>query len=363
MSHTLISGPHTLARRTVSMTMAWVMLALLPATLWGLYLFGWPAINLFALTLASACLFEAGALALSGRMVRPALMDGSALLTAWLLALSLPPWAPWWVGVLGSFLAIVVGKQVFGGLGQNLFNPAMVARVALLISFPLQMTLWVGPQPLFSDSAPGFIQGLAITFGGAAVDGYSGATLLGQVKTDFTLGKGLSESLPQGVDGFALSLGLSGGSLGETSALLLLAGGVVLAIIGVIGWTIPLAVLGSVALLAATFHGLDPERYPGPAYHLLSGGLVMAAFFIATDMVTSPNTRVGQLIFGGGCGALIYVIRTWAGYPEGVAFAVLLMNALTPLLDYYLKPRIYGRLRNGDPLPKESGRKAGEGQA
>jgi len=350
MSNTLISGPHTLANATVTRTMLWVMIALTPATLWGLYLFGWPAIHLFALTLASALLFEAGCLYLAGKPVRATLFDGSALLTAWLLAMSLPPWAPWWVGVLGSFLAIVVGKQVFGGLGHNLFNPAMVARVALLVSFPLQLTTWVLPAPLFSNGAPGFLEGLAITYGNLAVDGHTGASMLGQVKTDFTTGKLLSEILPQGVDQAALLLGTGLGSLGETSALLILAGGVLLVALGIISWTIPLSMLGAVALLALLFNTLAPEHYPGLDFHLLSGGLMLGAFFIATDMVTSPNTWFGQLLFGAGCGVLVYVIRTWGGYPEGVAFAVLLMNAMTPLIDHYLRPRIFGRDRKGQPL-------------
>jgi len=354
MSHTLISGPHTLAGSTVSRTMLWVMLALTPTTLWGLYLFGWPAINLFALSLASALLFEAACLYLAGRPLALTLFDGSALLTAWLLALSLPPWAPWWVAVLGSFLAIVVGKQVFGGLGHNLFNPAMVARVALLVSFPLQLTTWVVPAPLFGEAAPGFAEGLAITFGNLAFDAHTGASLLGQVKTEFTTGKLLGEILPEGLDPGALLLGRAagspGGSLGESAALLVLAGGVLLLALGIIRWTIPLSMLGTVALLAGLFHAVDPQHYPGISYHLFSGALLLGAFFIATDLVTSPNSAPGQLLFGAGCGLLVFVIRTFGGYPEGVAFAVLLMNALTPLIDHYLKPRIFGRDRRGRPL-------------
>ncbi len=359
MANTLISGPHTLASATVSRTMLWVMLALTPATLWGLYLFGWPAINLFLITVVAALLFEAGCLRLAGKSVKAGLFDGSALLTAWLLAMSLPPWAPWWIGVLGSFLAIVVGKQVFGGLGHNLFNPAMVARVALLVSFPLQMTLWTQPIPLLSAQAPGFIDGLAISFGGAALaneamngalDAFSGATLLGEVKTGFSLGSTLTDLLPEGIDHGSLITGYGSGSLGETSALLILAGGVLLVALGVISWTIPVSLLATVALLALLFNGINPERYPGVGYHLFSGAMMLAAFFIATDMVTSPNTVVGQLVFGAGCGLLIYLIRTWGGYPEGVAFAVLLMNALTPLIDHWIRPRIFGRDRAFRPL-------------
>ena len=358
MANTLISGPHTLASTTVSRTMLWVMLALTPATLWGLYLFGWPAINLFLITAVAALLFEAGCLRLAGKRVKTGLFDGSALLTAWLLAMSLPPWAPWWIGVLGSFLAIVVAKQVFGGLGHNLFNPAMVARVALLVSFPLQMTLWTQPAALFSAAAPGFIDGLAISFGGEALvngafdgfDGLSSATLLGEVKTGFSVGSTLPELLPAGLDHWSMATGYGSGSLGETSALLLLAGGLLLVVLGVISWTIPVSLLATVGLLALLFNGINPDRYPGVGYHLFSGGMMLAAFFIATDMVTSPNTTAGQLVFGAGCGLLIYLIRTWGGYPEGVAFAVLLMNALTPLIDHWIRPRIFGRDRAFRPL-------------
>ncbi len=355
MTQTLISGPHTLASSSVSRTMLWVMLALLPATLWGLYLFGWPAINLFLITVISALLFEALCLKLAGKPLLPILSDGSALLTAWLLAISLPPWAPWWIGVVGSFLAIVVGKQVFGGLGQNLFNPAMVARVALLVSFPLQLTLWTQPAPLFSANAPGFIESLAISFGATEVDSFSGATLLGQVKTEFIQGHTLATILPQGVPFGSLFGGYSSGSLGETSAILILAGGVVLIAAGVISWTIPTSLLATVALLAWVTQLANPQLYPGVSFHIFSGGLMLAAFFIATDMVTSPNTTLGQLIFGVGCGLLIFVIRSWGGYPEGIAFAVLLMNGMTPLIDHYVKPRIFGRNRTGSPLAVDAG--------
>lgn len=364
----LIASPHAHARRSVGSLMGLVLLALLPATLFGLYQFGWPALFLFLVTLAAALGFEALALLLAGRPVRGTLWDGSALLTGWLLALTLPPWAPWWIGVLGGFLAVVLGKQVFGGIGQNLFNPAMVARVALLISFPLEMTHFVTPAPLFAPGTPDLAQALAITFGGAATsapwDAFSGASLLGQVRTGLSVGGEeavLADLLAGAYDPLAALLGQVPGSLGETSALLLLAGGLLLIARRVIDWMIPLAVLGSLALLATGMSLLDPAQSPGPLYHLLSGSAVLCAFFIATDPVTSPVSRAGQALFGVGIGVLIYVIRTWGGYPEGVAFAVLLMNACTPMIDHYLRPRVYGRDRRGQPLeypapPAEPGR-------
>ncbi|OGT88145.1 MAG: electron transporter RnfD [Gammaproteobacteria bacterium RIFOXYA12_FULL_61_12] len=348
---TLIAAPYSHAKTSVSRTMGLVMLALLPATLFGLYQFGWPAIFLFTVTLISAVAAEAFSLRLAGKPVGLFLKDGSALLSGWLLAMTLPPWAPWWIGVIGAFLAIVVGKQIFGGLGQNLFNPAMVARVALLISFPLELTLFTAPSPLFSASAPGFLEGLAVTFGGSnAIDAVASATPLGHFKTE--LGRGLT--LGQASEGtgslWQLAWGQIPGSLGETSALLILLGGLFLIHKKVIGWHIPLAMLAGLALPAALFHGLYPGQYVGPLTHLVSGAAMLGAFFIATDLVTSPVSRSGQLLFGAGCGLLVYVIRTWAGYPEGVAFAVMLMNACTPLIDHYLRPRIYGRDRRGEPL-------------
>jgi electron transport complex protein RnfD len=346
-----VAGPYTHARASISRTMGLVMLALLPATLYSLYLFGWPAIFLFITTLIACLMFEAGSLHIADKRIRPFLLDGSALLTGWLLAMTLPPWAPWWIGVVGAFLAIVIGKQVFGGIGQNLFNPAMVARVALLISFPLEMTLFNAPVPLFSAQAPGFLDSLAITFGSSnQLDAISSATTLGHLKTE--LGREVPlESASHGIDSlWQLSLGQTSGSLGETSALLLLLGGLFLIYKRIITWHIPLAMLGTLTLLASLFHMIDPESYVGPLTHLLSGAAIICAFFIATDLVTSPVSIRGQLLFGAGVGLLVYAIRTWAGYPEGVAFAVMLMNACTPLIDHYMKPRIYGRDRKGEPL-------------
>ena len=358
---TLIAhSPHAHAPTSVSQVMATVMLALTPATLFGFWLYGWPAINVWLVSLAVAVLAEAATLKFMARPVQPALMDGSALLTAWLLALSLPPWAPWWLAAVGSLFAIVVVKQVFGGLGQNLFNPAMAARVMLLISFPLEMTTWLAPAPITTAAAPGFMQGLAITFSGALPsDAVSSATLLGQVKTDLGRGFGLDQILAGGLfQPTEMLLGQRGGSLGETSALLLLGGGLVLIWRRIITWHIPLAMLAGVALPALLASLIAHGQYPGLAYHLLSGGLILGAFFIASDPVTSPNSAAGQLLFGFACGLLTWLIRTWGGYPEGVAFAVMLMNAATPVIDRYLKPRIYGRDRKGAALvPAKEGAK------
>lgn len=351
MNISTVASPHVHEGISVPRIMGAVMLALTPATAFGLYQFGWPAINLFLVTLAAALLAEAACLAVARQPVGPFIGDGSALLTGWLLAVSLPPWAPWWTGALGSVFAVVVGKHVFGGIGRNLFNPAMLGRVALLVSFPLELTTWLAPRPLGGTDAPGFLEGLGITFSGIPnVDTVSSASLLGHVKTEFTRGHGLTEALSGHYDPLASTLGLTAGSLGETSALLLLLGGLWLIWKRIIGWQVPVAMLGTVALLATVMHFIGPERYAPAAVHLLSGGLMLGALFIATDPVTSPGSPRGQLLFGAGCGLLVYVIRTWGAYPEGLAFAVLIMNAAAPLIDHYLRPRIYGRGRDGKPL-------------
>jgi Na+-translocating ferredoxin:NAD+ oxidoreductase subunit D len=241
---------------------------------------------------------------------------------------------------------------VFGGLGQNVFNPAMLARVMLLVAFPLEMTTWVNPQPLFAPTSPDFLAGVAITLSGfSQMDAISSASLLSLLKTDLSLGLSVPEILAaHSYDPLQSLLGHSNGSFGETSALLLILGGLYLLWRRVISWHIPVAILGTMALWALLFSTLDPHRYVGPMFHILNGGAILAAFFIATDPVTSPSTNLGRIIFGAGAGTLEYVIRTWGGFPEGIGFGILLMNALTPLLDHYLRPRIYGRDRTGKPL-------------
>lgn len=342
-----VSGPHLPGSKRVGQIMRKVILALCPAVVWGVFIFGWPALWLLMITLTASLVFEAVCLQLKGVPVKAALSDGSAFLTGLLVAMTLPPWAPWWIGVVGAALAIVLGKQVYGGLGQNVFNPAMLARVALLISFPIEMTEWVNVQPLFFGA--GFLESFGISFAGHTVDSVTGATTLGAVKTGFSSGQGLS-SILYDYSGFLAFIGWERGSLGETSSLLLLLGGIRLFKQGVIQWYIPVSVLGSIFLLASVFNLIDAQHYLSPWAHLNSGALMLVAFFIATDYVTSPNTPLGQMLFGLGCGVLTFVIRTWGSYPEGTGFAVLLMNACTPLIDHYIRPRIYGRYRNGKPL-------------
>jgi electron transport complex protein RnfD len=345
------AGPFTHTVNSISRTMLWVMAALLPATAYGLWLFGWPALMLFVITLATAVGAEAAMLALLGQPVQRRLFDGSALLTGWLLALSLPPWAPWWIGVLGGLSAIVLGKHLFGGLGQNMFNPAMVARIVLLISFPVQLTVWVAPAPFGSPSTPSFSQALTYVGGHTALPEHmSAATSLGQLKTEHSRGVSMattSEKLPSSAQ---MAIGQESGSMGETSAGLLLAGGLLLLSLRIISWHIPVAMLGTLAALAAIFNAIDPSRFASMPIHLLSGATLLGAFFIATDYVTSPVARSGQLLFGAGIGALTWVIRSLGSYPEGVAFAVVLMNAMVPLIDRGFRPRVFGRSRRGKSL-------------
>ena len=347
-----IASPHAHGGNSVSRTMFRVQMALVPATLFGFWQYGWPAFFVWLLTLFSCLMFEALSLKLMGSpRIKVSLWDGSALLTGWLLALTLPPWSPWWVPVLGGFIAIVIGKQVFGGVGQNVFNPAMVARVALLVSFPVPLTVWVMPLPAGSLSGPDFIHGLQVFLGNQGMpDAMASASLLGYSKTEMSRGVDLLHSLSGDHGALQSWLGMRAGSLGESASLLILAGGIYLLISGVVTWHIPLAVMAGLALPAALGHGLDPAHYLSASTHLLSGAAMLGAFFIATDYVTSPNTPLGQIVFGFGVGLVTWVIRTWGGYPEGMAFAVLLMNALTPVIDRFIKPRILGRDRKGKPL-------------
>ncbi len=353
-----VASPHAHGGNSVTRTMFRVQLALVPATLYGFWLFGWPSFFLWLLTILSCLGFEALSLKLTGSArLKATLHDGSALLTGWLLAMTLPPWAPWWVAVVGGFIAIVIGKQVFGGVGQNVFNPAMVARVALLVSFPVPLTQWVTPLPLTHLAAPDFVDGLRIFLGSLPQpDAIASASLLGFSKTEMSRGIDLIHSLG-GEQAPALSwIGARSGSFGESASLLILAGGIYLLLCRIITWHTPVAVLAGLAVPAAIDHAVDPAHYLSVEVHLLSGAAVLGAFFIATDYVTSPNTGAGQIVFGLGIGFLTWIIRSYGGYPEGMAFAVLLMNALTPVIDRFVKPRILGRDRRGKALDVPQGR-------
>lgn len=363
----LRASPHAHDKSSVDRIMLKVCLALAPATAWGLYLFGWPAIILFCVTLMAAVATEALCLYLAEQPLTRVL-DGSALLSGWLYAMTLPPWAPWWIGAGGIAFALAIGKHLYGGIGQNPFNPAMLARVAVLISFPVYLTTWVNPMPLGSELAPGFVDSLGIIFNGmdyaahltaaqTPVDGMTGASWLGSTKA--AIGAGTDISVMIG-DGFSLTDAFFGnmrGSLGETSALLVLLGGLWMIRARIISWHIPVSFLGMLALCAWLASHFNGHLYPGPLFQLTTGAAMLGAFFIATDYVTSPATPVGKLIFGAGCGLMLFTIRSWSGFPEGVAFAVLFMNALTPLIDRAIKPRAYGRTIRGESIKHSDMRK------
>jgi electron transport complex protein RnfD len=317
------SSPHIHQGETTQDIMKAVILALLPACGVSIYYFGLDALLIIVLCLAGCLATEALCCRLAHQPIP--LNDGSAIITAILLALNLPPAAPWWLALFGSIIAITIGKQVFGGLGHNPFNPALVARVVLLISFPVQMTHWTAPTPL-----------------GQQLDAITAATPLGEMKTSVMLHGHLPATTSSDLSHYFF--GQMAGSLGEVSALAILVGGLFLLKKKVISWEIPVSYLGSVVLCGGVFWLINSQRYPDPLFHLLTGGLLLGAFFMATDMVTTPITRRGMLIFGTGCGIITVLIRLFGGYPEGVSFAILLMNAATPLIDRYTRPQVCGRI-------------------
>jgi len=297
-------APFVRSRDSIEKVMYNVAIALAPATLLSIYFFGWRALILTVLSIVSCIGFEWMTDKIRGRE-QTAALDGSAFVTGLLLALNVPSSLPYWMLIIGAFVAIVVSKHLFGGLGYNIFNPALVARVFLLISFPVAMTNW--PVPF-------------------AVDMESAASPLGVLKTD-------GVEFIQNLNLWQMSFGEIGGSMGETSAIALLIGALWLLFKQYITLTIPLSFILTTFGFTGIFYLIDPSLYASPVFHLLTGGLLLGALFMATDMVTSPIALRGQLIFGIGCGLLTAVIRLWGGYPEGVSFAILIMNAFVPLID------------------------------
>lgn len=306
-----------------------VLYALLPATAASLWFFGLSAALILGVCIAGAVLAE---WLFAARETRgESLTDASGILTGLLLGLTLPPGLPLWMAFLGGFVAISLGKVIWGGLGHNLFNPALLGRAFLLATFPLAMTTWV---PANGDG--GFLSvyasNLALPFMQSAVDGITSATPLGLMKFD------------QEVTPLAnLMFGTTSGSLGETSGLLLLLGGVYLWLKRDLDWRIPVSILLTVVIFAACLSLVDAGRFPTPQFSVFSGGLLLGAIYMATDPVTSPITPKGAWIFGIGVGVLVMLIRVFGGLPEGVMYAILLMNAATPLIDRYTQPRVFGR--------------------
>ncbi len=316
-------GPFAHNDNTSVRIMYTVVLTLLPAALFGVYQFGLNSLMVLTVGVGSAVLTEWVCLAVMKKRLL-ACMDGSAILTGLLLAMSLPPTFPMWMTAFGSVFAVVVGKQIYGGLGQNLFNPAMLARVMLIVCFPVEMTSWADPAPI--DFANNLVSVPDAWF---HFDGVTSATSLSSERT-------------QPIVLLDLLLGKQSGSLGETSAIFILLGGLYLLYRGIIHWAIPTSFMLGLAIPALISHAVDPEHYLPVLTHLFSGGAMLGAFYIATDLVTSPTSVKGQLVYGVGCGLLIWLIRSFGSYPEGVAFAVLIMNSASPLIDHYLRPNIFG---------------------
>jgi electron transport complex protein RnfD len=339
------AAPHARPVTSVPRIMRRVLYALVPAALAYVWFFGYGLLVNFAIAAAAALVTEAGVLKLRGRPVRPALADGSALVTSALLAFALPPLVIWWVPAIGAFVAIALVKQLYGGLGKNLFNPAMVGYVLLLVSFPIQMTQWIPPR---AEDLPsprlGFTASLDYSLtgrlpAGLTIDALTHATPLDTVRQGLRAMETFSEARAASLFG-----GLGGRGWEWVEGFVAL-GGVYLLYAGIIRWQIPFATLGGLLVPAAVLYLVDPSRFPSPGFHLFNGASMLGAFFIATDPVSAAASDRGRLVYGSGIGLLTYVIRTWGGYPDGLAFAVLLMNALVPLIDRYTRPRVYGHAK------------------
>jgi electron transport complex protein RnfD len=310
------ASPQVIAGYTVPRVMFQVLLALAPVLAVQVYLYGPGPLWLVAVACLTALASEALALALRRRPSQAALRDGSVLVTAVLLALAVPPMLPWWPLAFGTAFAVLIGKHAYGGLGQNPFNPAMVGYAVLLVSFPLEMTRWPVPGPDW--------------------DALTGATALDALRTGLRQGYTMAEV--QAGAGFG-RLGAAGSEWVNLAAL---AGGAYLLGRHIIRWQIPVAMLAGLAVPAALAHGLDPGGHASATFHLASGATMLGAFFIATDPVSAATSDRGRLFYGAGIGLITWIIRSWGGYPDGVAFAVLLMNLAVPLLDRVTVPRIHG---------------------
>jgi Na+-translocating ferredoxin:NAD+ oxidoreductase subunit D len=324
-------SPHTHAKETTDKLMLGVVVALMPAFLASVIYFGTGAIIVTATSVISCIGFEY----IIQRFILKktiSVTDGSALVTGLLLAFNLPSNLPIPIIILGSFAAIVIAKMTFGGLGNNPFNPALVGRVFLLISFPVQMTTWPVPK--------GFLTGYA--------DAVTGATPLAVIKEGLKNGESLSNLMEKIPSSLQMFLGKMGGSMGEVAAIALLTGFVYLLYKKIITWHIPVSIITSVALFTGILWLINPGTYADPLFHVLSGGVLLGAIFMATDYVTSPMNPKAMLIYGCGIGVITVIIRVWGAYPEGVSFAILIMNAFVPLMNSYIKSKRFGEeIKNG----------------
>ena len=340
MEFKTLTSPHTALSNSVNKVMLQVILALIPGILALTWYFGWGTLINITLAVCCAVAFEALVLRLRKRPISTTLMDLSAVVTAILFAIAVPPMLPWWLTVLGMAFAIIMVKQLYGGLGYNPFNPAMAAYVLLLISYPVQMTSWLPPLSL-SEHPLSLLDSLNLIFTGAvpvglSLDAITMATPLDEMRTQLDLNRMISEIRENPLWGDFGGLGW------EWVGNWFLLGGIFMLLKRTITWHIPVSFLSALIIIAAVFWMFDPESHPFPQFHLFSGGAILGAFFIATDPVTACTTPKGQLIYGAAIGVMVYIIRTWGGYPDAVAFAVLLMNMAAPTIDHYTQPRTYG---------------------
>ncbi len=352
MSFKVAASPHHHAKVQTSTLMLKVAIATIPGIAAQCYFFGYGVLIQLVLAILTAWASEALILSLREKTIINRLKDHSALVTGLLLAVAIPAYAPWWIIVLGTAFAIIVVKQLYGGLGNNLFNPAMAAYVLLLVSFPQQMTAWTPPSTLqvqqqhaadpiclvFTNFS---CDGYSITQLKTDIDGRTMATPLDTLKTDLNNNKTISESQQQAVFANFGGLGWNWVNLG------FLLGGLWLLQQGVIQWRIPVAILASLTVCSLIGSMVDADQFASPLFHWLTGGTMLAAFFIATDPVSASTTAKGRLIYGALIGLLVYLIRTFGGFPDGYAFAVMLANLSVPLIDAYTKPRTYGHKAKG----------------
>lgn len=337
-----VTSPFVLLNTSVGQVMRRVLYAMVPGIAALVWFFGWGILINLALATVVAVGAEAALLALRGKPLTLHLSDYSAVVTAWLLAVALPPLAPWWLTVIGILAAMVVAKHLYGGLGYNPFNPAMIGYVVLLISFPREMSAWLIPHGIGQPHALSLPDTLQIIFGGVAsfpVDALTGATPLDVLRTRLGLGQTVAEIRNSPVFGIVAGHGWEWATAG------FLAGGLWLVYTRTAAWQIPAGVLGGLAVIATAFYLIDPQHYAPPWFHVWSGAAIFGAFFIATDPVTASTTPRGRLIYGAGIGLLIYIIRGFGGYPDGVAFSVLLMNIAAPTIDLYTRPKVFGERR------------------
>jgi electron transport complex protein RnfD len=324
---TVSPSPHVKGGNSIKKLMYGVILALVPAFLASFFYFGIGFLIVVAISVLSCVLFEYLILQLFLKG-NGSITDGSAIVTGLLLGLCLPSNLPFWIVIIGSLIAIGVGKMTFGGLGKNPFNPALVGRVFLFISFPQQMTNYPKPVHRFAQKY---------------LDATTGATPLGKLQeaNDTTIPE-IMNQVPSNQD---LFLGNMGGSAGEVAAVALILGMLYLLVKKIITWHIPVSILGTVFLFTGVLHIANPAQFSDPVFHLLTGGLMLGAVFMATDYVTSPMTGKGMIVYGVGIGIITVLIRVFGAYPEGVQFAILIMNAFVPLIDKYIKPRLYGKIK------------------